>query len=185
MVKTCSCGTKETSRWYQNGTQCASYNKKIWYQKNKEKSLLKNKEWNSNNVGRKDILNKIWYINNKEHRLNKNVQFKKLNPNYTNKWKLNNVGKTNYYAAKYRANKLNATLNGFDDAIEIIYQKAKDMQSQDLIPREVHHSIPLQQYEDIVCGLHVPWNLEVLTEDEHRKAHEELWKVYGRNGSGS
>jgi uncharacterized Zn finger protein (UPF0148 family) len=174
------CGTSSTSRWYKNNTQCASCNKKAWYIKNKDKALKKSVEWNDRNSEVKRGLNKNWYDKNRDHRLAKNKVFKEVNPNYQKDWKVNNLGKLGFYSSKYRATKLNASVNGFDDEILEIYEMAKNLKLQDGVNREVHHIVPLQQYDEIICGLHVPWNLEILTEEEHLKAHEELRKVYGR-----
>lgn len=177
------CKTTETSRWYKNNTICAACEKKNWYKKNKEKALSKNVEWNIKNTKVKKALNKDWYDNNRKYRLFKNKQFKEKNPNYIKEWGFNNLGKLGFYCSKYRATKLSATVNGFDKDIIEIYEKAKVLQKEDGINREVHHIVPLQQYSEIVCGLHVPWNLEILTEEQHLIAHEELRKNYGRTAS--
>lgn len=177
-----TCTNTQSSRWYKNKTQCASCNKKEWYLKNREKALSKSRKWNDSNKEIKSDINKKWYVKNRNHRLNKNKDFKKLNPDYAFKWRKDNVEKRNTLSAKYRAQKLNATMCGFDNELLAIYSKAKNLEKEDNIKREVHHVIPLQQYDNIVCGLHVPWNLQILTKQEHLKAHEGLRKTMEKYG---
>lgn len=73
--------------------------------------------------------------------------------------------------AKRRATKLNATLKGFDKELKLVYAKCPKN-------HHVHHIIPLREFSDTVSGLHVPWNLEILTKEEHLKAHEKLKKSF-------
>jgi hypothetical protein len=76
-------------------------------------------------------------------------------------------GKRLAFKAKRRAQKTSATLEGFDEEIEEIYKNSPK-------GNHVHHIIPLQEYKNIVSGLHVPWNLVSLTKEEHLKAHADL-----------
>ena len=73
--------------------------------------------------------------------------------------------------AKRRAIKLKATLPGYSKDIKLIYNACPNNS-------HVHHIIPLCAHIDKVCGLHVPWNLEILTKEDHLKAHEELRKNF-------
>lgn len=66
--------------------------------------------------------------------------------------------------AKRRAKKLNATPNWLNKSqlaqIEAVYSHARDCQIVTGEAYHVDHIIPLQGRN--VCGLHVPWNLQVL-----------------------
>jgi len=181
--KCLTCFTSVTSRWYKNITQCAGCNKKEWYKKNKEKALKKSCEWNAENKYIKKQLNDKWYSLNRKKRLAKNIKYKENNPEYFSKWRTENKGVCRAYYAKYRSTKINATLKGYEGEIQIIYEKAVELQKQDGVERHVHHIIPLQAYNYAVSGLHVPWNLKILTKDEHYEAHRELGEIYGKKTS--
>jgi 5-methylcytosine-specific restriction endonuclease McrA len=75
----------------------------------------------------------------------------------------NNRAKYNAYLANYRATKLQATPKWLTKEqlleIETIYKKAKKLN------KEVDHIIPLRGNN--VCGLHVPWNLQLLTRQQN------------------
>ena len=124
-----------------------------YVQRNKEKLYSRTKEWKENN---------------KEHvREQKNTYMKK----YGKFYKSNNKGKTNALTAKRRAIKLNATPKWLTKEqkkeITIFYINCPE-------GYEVDHIIPLQG--KIVCGLHVPWNLQYLTRSQNAKKSNKLFE---------
>ena len=87
-----------------------------------------------------------------------------------------NQGKANNQAAKRRAYKLKATPTWVDSDhlwfIEEIYLLAKQRSLMLGYPWEVDHIVPLQGPN--VCGLHVYWNLQVVTRGTNRKKGNRL-----------
>jgi len=87
----------------------------------------------------------------------------------TANWQKLNRDKCNAYLAKYRAAKLSQTPRWLNDkhlhSIELYYSVAKWIGEILDIEVEVDHIIPLQG--DNVRGLHVPWNLQLLTAKEN------------------
>ena len=79
-------------------------------------------------------------------------------------------------SAKRRAAKLQATPPWLTKEhmrqIEALYVAAERLQNQDGIKRHVDHIYPLQG--KTVSGLHVPWNLQILTESENTKKHNKM-----------
>lgn len=82
---------------------------------------------------------------------------------HSKKYIKNNRHKYNAYLAKYRASKLSATPPWLTKQqlaeIQLFYKQARD------INMEVDHIVPLQGVN--VCGLHVPWNLQLLTREQN------------------
>jgi hypothetical protein len=102
----------------------------------------------------KDAANRLkWYKANKEKVAADGAAWRKANPD-------KNAAK----AASRRARKFNATPAWLSDAqvteIQDFYILAKELQWLSEEPLEVDHIIPLQGKS--VCGLHVPWNLQIL-----------------------
>jgi 5-methylcytosine-specific restriction endonuclease McrA len=87
------------------------------------------------------------------------------------KWQAKNRSKCTAYAMKYFAKKLQATPALTDDEqwmIQEIYDLCSERTEVTGVSHHVDHIVPLQG--ENVSGLHVPWNLQVLT------AHDNISK---------
>ncbi len=86
------------------------------------------------------------------------------------RWQKANLSRVNAATAKYKAAKLNATPKWLTqlhfDQIQIFYDSATALTKELGIPFEVDHIVPLRG--EFVSGLHVPWNLQVLTKPENQ-----------------
>jgi len=68
-----------------------------------------------------------------------------------------------------------ATPNGVDKfAIAKFYQKAISLTEKTGITYEVDHIVPLKH--DKICGLNVPWNMQILTKSENSRKHNK-WET--------
>lgn len=81
----------------------------------------------------------------------------------------NHILKFTFKSAKYRAAKLKRTPPWLTEEhwkqIEEFYNEARRLTQVTGIPHEVDHIIPLRGKN--VSGLHVPWNLQILTESQN------------------
>ena len=121
-----------------------------------------NREWRKANPG-------YMLEYNREHRKANpecTRDWRKANPKYQSEWRKSNPGKTSAYRAKRRAALLERTPPWLTkqhlEDIEAFYEWSEYLDG----PHEVDHMVPLQG--KLVSGLHVPWNLRVLTKDEHK-----------------
>lgn len=88
----------------------------------------------------------------------------------------NNKARRTFNQAKRRIAKLNRTpkwLSEFQlQEIKSFYEKAAELTEKTGIPHEVDHILPLQAKE--VSGLHVPWNLQILTKSENSRKNNRV-----------
>ena len=94
----------------------------------------------------------------------------------TKKDRKKHAARVNTHSAKYRADLLGATPEWLSEKahekIKEIQAKSKTIQNDTGIKQEVDHIFPLNGKNS--CGLHVPWNLKVITLKENRKKGNNL-----------
>ncbi len=129
----------------ENAERCSEY-----YYANKEKRLRKQKEY---------------YYKNREARLAYAREKREQRKQYMSVWQKENKHLCNAANSKRRALRLSATPSwltekDFED-IKEMYKLAQACSEVFEEQYHVDHIIPLQG--ENVCGLHVPWNLQILS----------------------
>ena len=156
-AKQCPDGHLSTCKICRRKVKNANYRKN--YKLNSEKLKHKSQKWRKENPAKlkeyklktKDR-EKQWFLDDKK----KNpAKYKERNK----KWKQANKGLVTFYTNNRRAQKLNATLEGYREELKEIYKNCPE-------GYEVDHIMPLMSNQ--ICGLHVPWNLQYLTPKENR-----------------
>ena len=109
---------------------------------------------------------KKWAIDNPDRKKQSNIA-----------WTEANRDRSNSLKAKYRAAKRQACPPWLNkemlDQIHEIYRLRRQISEATGIVHEVDHIVPLQG--GTVCGLHVPWNLRVITKEKNNR-RPRLWK---------
>ncbi len=159
----------ENQQAWKNSTQAKEYYA-AYREANREKARAyakayyranwaKCKEWRE---GRKDIV--------AEYDKARYQAAPELHKARSNKWKSENKDKVNSRESAKRAKKKQRTPNWLTEEdfelIESFYTEAQRRIQATDVKYEVDHIVPLLGKN--VSGLHVPWNLQVLTEKENR-----------------
>lgn len=153
------CKRKADKKYYEENTDKV---REIQFNYNKtpegKAAAKRTREKNIDKIRARDIIRSTEYREN-------NPEKRKL---ICKTWKENNRHKHTATEAKRRAIKKCAIPPWADlNKIKEIYKLAKELEKQDGIKRHVDHIIPLQN--NLVCGLHIETNLQILTESENCK----------------
>jgi len=125
--------------------------------------------------------NKESYEKHKSVRLEKAQIYRDRNSGrikqYLRDYQKDNLHKYAAYAAFRNKRMAEATPNWLTDAqrkeMEGVYQKARVLTKETGVKHEVDHIVPVRG--DSVCGLHVPWNLQVLPKSENIAKGNRKW----------
>jgi hypothetical protein len=89
------------------------------------------------------------------------------------RWAIANPGKKNAETAKRRAAKKQAMPPWANPReLQAVYIECRRMTAETGIPHHVDHIHPLQSEE--VCGLHVPWNLQIIPAAENARKSNKM-----------
>lgn len=139
--------------------------RKNWADNNKDYA----KNYREVNKERIKSLCADWYKSNREQVLNSQKDNREYIAKREKNYRKINSHKRNAMNAKRRANKLKATPIWLTPEqlleIENLYLIAKNLKLITGITHHVDHIVPLQG--KTVCGLHVPWNLQILSATEN------------------
>lgn len=165
------CTRKADKKYREENPEKIAAGKAKCYQARKEHYNQKSKEWvSSNRERRRAIVNKS-YQNNRESKLEYSKRYRLENLDVCKEriknWELRNPDRVRAKCSRRRAAKINAEPSWLtkedQDKIVLMYALAKDCEIITGDKYHVDHIVPLQGKN--VCGLHVPWNLQVLPAD--------------------
>jgi hypothetical protein len=139
------------------------------YWANKEYTLSKGKEWRLKNKEKASQINKIWRTLNKSRKAATGKAYRRANKERiarrVKNWAKQNTAKRAASTAKRRAkhSKASPTWMTYKEFLQIerFYVLAEKLEKLFCKRYDVDHIIPLQG--ETVCGLHVPWNLRVIS----------------------
>ena len=137
-----------------------------WRQRNKEKVAAYTKKWNDANKEKRTAIVNSWRERNPD-------KVKEYSKKAGQKWASANKGKRlASVRARQLAQKHRTPLWVNKQELEEFYMESARLTKETGVLHEVDHIVPLQG--ETVSGLHVPWNLQILTRSANRSKGNKL-----------
>lgn len=171
---------KKNKDYYEKNKKEHNIKTKRYYEQNKEKLLAKQKEYAKNKKPTKKIYDaeyniKIYQRRKTYRELNK----EKIRISLKN-WRENNKDRCRLLKSLHKKKRKQHVPKWLTEdhkqQIFEFYKQARKLSEDTNIPHEVDHIIPLKG--KTVSGLHVPWNLQVLTKIENANKTNKLLEEY-------
>lgn len=148
-----------------------------WHANNPEKSREKARRFYENNKDKERERMKRWRDANPEWRANYAKKYRKENTKrfreYEDKYWRENLSKSRAKSAKRRAQRIQATpIWANENKILAIYEKCIKLSKETGIEHHIDHIVPL--VSKAVCGLHVDYNLQILTASENLRKNNKF-----------
>lgn len=163
---------------------CASIRSHEWEIKNKERRKAQKVAEHEKYPNKRRERKKKYITKNRERVLEQHRTYYKENKEnvdaFNYKYRHENPGKINAMTARRRAAKLQATPKWLTKEqkkeISALYIEAARLTRETEIKHHVDHILPLQG--EGISGFHVPWNLQILTESENSRKHNQFDFTY-------
>jgi 5-methylcytosine-specific restriction endonuclease McrA len=162
------------AEWYKNNPDRVYERYLRWKAANPGVEQERNKRWRARNPEREKENGKRYYAQNKLKMLKANSEWAKANRRRMNDYSLayakRNPHKITAHVRKRQAAKLQRTPHWLTEdqikTMELFYMAAAALTKDTGVRHEVDHIVPLQG--KLVSGLHVPWNMQILTRSQNR-----------------
>lgn len=154
----------ETKKAYRaNNREKVKTARKLAYAKNRDRELMLGRIYKSLNKNILAVKRYTEYWQNPDDARKRQTEYRKNNPSVARSWRMGRI------AAKKRATPIwsnTAMIRQAYDAADLLMQLTGEWY-------EVDHIIPLQS--NLVCGLHIADNLQVITREENRRKSNQTW----------
>jgi len=159
-----SCRSKKSKKHYQENRDVDIERVKKYYRENRDVILEKNRKQYQEN---RDVFlerSRKYRQENRNVLLERSRKYRQENQDVAKAWSKANPELVSAYAASRRARKKQAQPPWLTEEhinqIKVKYKNSKRMKKLTGILHHVDHIVPLSG--ENVCGLHVPWNLQVI-----------------------